>query len=97
MSMPVVTVGHKFRGYCQICGKIVEGKMIEGVENMRIDGQNICVTGSIGKGECGHETKAVGKSEVWKIEGMQVVREGDPVKDVIDGVLIEGSDFVKVD
>lgn len=97
MSLPVVTIGHKFRGYCKICDKIVEGEMITGAADRRIEGKDICVTGSIGRGYCGHTTKAIGLSEVWKIDGLPVVRLGDPVKDVIDGELIEGSDFVTSD
>lgn len=97
MPEPVVTIGHKFRGYCNICDKMVEGEMITGASERRIEGKDICVTGSIGRGYCGHTTKAIGQSEVFFIDGIPVVRLGDPVKDVIDGVLIEGSDFVRAD
>lgn len=98
MSEPVVTVGHKFQGICHACGdKFVTGEMVEGVENRRIEGKDICVTGSKGRGYCGHETKAVGLSEVFFLDGIPVVRLGDPVEGVIDGVLIEGSDFVTSD
>lgn len=97
MPLPVVTIGHKFKGYCKICGNMVEGEMITGAPERRIEGMDICVTGSIGQGYCGHTTKAIGQSEVFFINGIPVVRQGDPVKDVIDGELIEGSDFVRSD
>lgn len=93
-SKGVVTIGHKFRGYCEHCEGEVEGEMITGVENIQIEGKDICTTDSIGQGYCGHTCKAIGKSEVFFIEGLPVVREGDPVTDGIEGVLIEGSDFV---
>lgn len=92
-SMPVCTVGHKFVGICQICGP-TQGVMITGSPERQIEGKEICVTGSIGRGDCGHQCMAVGQSEVFFIDGLPVVRVGDPVTNGIEGELIEGSDFV---
>ena len=71
--------------------------MIEGEEDRTIEGQQICVTGSKGVGDCGHPCESVGQSEVWFINGKPVVRIGDPVTNGIEGVLITGSDFVNSD
>lgn len=55
MSLPVVTVGHKFEGICHLCGDmLVQGEMITGQPDRCIDYKDICVTGSIGLGYCGH-------------------------------------------
>lgn len=98
MPLPVVTIGHKFEGVCHACGDIwVRGEMITGQPDRCIEHKDICVTGSIGRGYCGHTCEAIGKSEVWFIEGIPVVRLGDPVTGNIDGKLIEGSDFVNSD
>ena len=97
MPQPVCTVGHKFAGSCSACGgNYTEGIMVEG-EFATIDDKNICVTGSKGIGNCGHETFAIGQSAVWSINGKPVARVGDPVQGIINGFLIEGSDFVGSD
>lgn len=96
MGAPVCTVGHRFEGYCTVCQTWVGGVMVDG-EFPTIEGMNICVTGSNGIGDCGHPTQSIGLSAVWKIEGKQVVRIGDPVAGVINGQLVTGSDFVTSD
>jgi uncharacterized Zn-binding protein involved in type VI secretion len=71
--------------------------MITGEPDRCIEGKDICVTGSIGQGDCGHTCTSVGQSEVWFIEGKPVARVGDPVTGDIEGELITGSDFVNSD
>lgn len=98
MPLPVVTVGHRFEGVCHACGDVpVMGEMITGQTDRCIEQKEICVTGSIGRGSCGHSCNAIGQSEVWFIDGLPVARLGDPVAGDIDGKLIEGSDFVNSD
>ncbi len=94
---PVVTIGHAFEGYCKACKGMVRGKMIGGASDRCIEGKDICVSGSPGRGDCGHSCVAQGQSEVWFIDGLPVVRKGDPVTGGIEGSLIEGSDFVNSD
>lgn len=94
---PVTTVGCAFEGYCNACSKMVRGKMIAGASERSIEGKDICVDGSPGRGDCGHSCVAVGGSAVWKIDGLPVVRKGDRVTGGIDGLIIEGSDFVNSD
>lgn len=96
MTSPVCTVGSRFVGYCRHCSSTVGGTMVDG-EFATIEGQNICVTGSIGRGDCGHSCVAVGQSAIWKIEGKEVARVGDPVTGDIEGKLTTGSDFVTSD
>ena len=94
MSLPVATVGHRFEGFCRECGARVGGTLVSG-EFPTIEGRNICVTGSRGRGDCGHGCTVVGRSAVWRIEGKPVARVGDPVTDgSIEGHIITGSDFV---
>lgn len=91
MPSPVCAVGSKFQGHCSACdGSWVEGEIVEG-EFVTIDGKNICVTGSLGRGYCGHETRAVGQSAVWRVNGKQVARVGDPVQGTITGTLTQGT------
>lgn len=98
MSEPICTVGHQFRGTCSACdGATVTGTMITGEEKACINGQPICVTGSIGQGTCGHTTQAVGQSQVFFINGKAVARVGDPVQGTITGTLITGEDNAKAD
>ena len=97
MRAPVVTVGHRFRGICRQCRMEVEGTMVEGEAGRTIEGKEICVTGSRGVGDCGHECISIGRSEVWRINGKPVARVGDPVTDGIDGELITGWDFVQAE
>lgn len=98
MPLPVVTIGHRFEGICHPCGDIiVQGEMVTGEPQRCIEGKDICVTGSIGVGSCGHICESIGQSEVFFIEGLPVVRLGDPVTGDIEGKLIEGSDFVNSD
>ena len=98
MPLPVCTVGHRFHGVCHACDDSeVDGMMITGSPVRRIDGLEICVTGSIGVGDCGHMCYSIGQSSVFSIDGMPVVRIGDPVTGDIDGMLITGSDYVRSD
>lgn len=98
MGLPIVTVGHKFEGICLACGgRLVQGEMITGASERQIEGKDICVTGSIGLGYCGHTCEAIGKSEVFFLDNMPVVRLGDPVTGNIEGKLIEGWDFATSD
>ena len=71
----------------------VQGTMMTG-EFPRIEDRNVCVTGSLGRGDCGHSCTSVGRSQVLFIEGKPVVRVGDPVTGEIEGRLVTGSDFV---
>ena len=98
MPLPVVHVGCEFEGQCLICdgSPIVRGKMIDG-EFATIDGNPICVTGSIGLSNCGHMCYSVGQSVVWYINSKPVVRIGDPVQGDIIGKLVTGSDYVNSD
>ena len=98
MPIPVCTVGHRFTGVCHACGDVViGGTMITGEPRRTIDGMDICVTGSLGMGDCGHICQAIGQSVVWDIDGKPVVRIGDPVTGLIDGQLVTGSDYVTSD
>lgn len=91
MSEPICTVDSEFIGHCSACdGAEVHGYMIDG-EFPTIDGKNICVTGSVGQGTCGHTCTAVGQSQVFRINGKQVARVGDPVTGTIVGTLVTGS------
>ena len=93
MPQPVCCVGDRFEGYCLSCGHTVQGTMITG-EFPSIEDRNVCVTGSAGRGDCGHTCTSVGQSQVLFIEGKAVVRVGDPVTGGIEGEMITGSDFV---
>ncbi len=98
MALPIVTVGHKFEGICLACGgSLVQGEMITGAIDKQIEGKDICTTGSIGLGYCGHTCEAIGKSEVFFLDNLPVVRLGDPVTGNIEGKLIEGWDFATSD
>ena len=97
MPLPVCTVGHRFIGYCQTCNREVGGVMVTGEPQRTIDGMCICVTGSIGVGDCGHQCRSIGQSVVWDIDGKPVVRIGDMVTDGIEGILVTGSDYVRSD
>lgn len=97
MPIPVCTIGHRFRGYCKICETTVEGTMVTGAPDRRIEGMDICITGSEGIGDCGHHCISIGQSQVFYIDHIPVVRIGDPVTGDIEGVLITGSDFVNSD
>ena len=97
MPLPVCTIGHRFRGYCKECDAIVEGTMITGSPDRMIEHMDICVTGSIGQGDCGHTCYSIGQSVVWFIDDLPVVRIGDPVAGTIEGELITGWDFVTSD
>ena len=97
MGSPVACVGHRFHGRCSACdNREVEGTLVTG-EFVTIEGKNICVTGSEGRGDCGHTCTVVGQSAVLKIEGKQVARVGDPVIGTITGTIITGSDFITSD
>ena len=85
-----------FKGQCRSCGTEVVGYMVSG-EFPLIEGKNVCVTGSEGRGSCGHSCTAIGQSQVLFIEGKPVARVGDPVTGEIEGQLITGSDFVNSD
>lgn len=91
----VATVGCRFRGRCDSCGDNVDGTLITG-EFATIEGKNICVVGSKGVGDCGHNTYVVSGSTVWSIEGKPVARVGDRVNGIIDGTIITG-EFVLAD
>lgn len=93
MPQPVCCVGDRFEGYCLSCGHTVQGTMLTG-EFPRIEDKNVCVTGSLGRGNCGHTCTSVGQSQVLFIEGKAVVRVGDPVTGGIEGRMITGSNFV---
>ena len=93
MPQTVCCVGDRFEGYCLSCGHTVQGTMLTG-EFPRIEDKNVCVTGSLGRGDCGHTCTSVGQSQVLFIEGKAVVRVGDPVTGGIEGRMITGSDFV---
>lgn len=93
MPQPVCCIGDRFEGYCLSCGHTVQGTMLTG-EFPRIEDKNVCVTGSLGRGDCGHTCTSVGQSQVLLIEGKAVVRVGDPVTGGIEGRMITGSDFV---
>ena len=98
MPSPVCTVGSKFEGICYACdGNYVQGEMISGSPDRCIEGKEICVTGSVGMGYCGHMCHAVGGSSVFFIDSLPVARVGDAVEGDIVGHLIEGSDFVNSD
>lgn len=98
MSLPIVTVGHKFEGICHVCGdRLVQGEMITGAVSRQIEGRDICITGSIGLGYCGHTCEAIGMSQVFYLDHLPVVRIGDPVTGNIDGKLIEGWEFATSD
>lgn len=97
MSSPVACVGHRFTGVCHACDNhTVSGTLISG-EFVTIDGKNVCVTGSQGKGDCGHTCTVIGGSTVWTIEGKAVARVGDSVTGTIEGTIISGSDTVSSD
>ncbi len=93
MPQPVCCIGDRFEGYCLSCGHTVQGTMLTG-EFPRIEDKNVCVTGSLGRGNCGHTCTSVGQSQVLFIEGKAVVRVGDPVTGGIEGRMITGSNFV---
>ena len=93
--LPVACVGDSFSGYCSACEQTVQGIMVEG-EFVSIEGKNICVTGSMGRGNCGHTCAAQGSSFVT-IQGKSVVRVGDAVTGTITGTIISGSDFCSWD
>lgn len=93
MPLPVCCVGDRFEGFCRVCDHTVQGTMMTG-EFPRIEDRNVCVTGSLGRGDCGHTCTSVGRSQVLFIEGKPVVRVGDPVTGEIEGRLVTGSDFV---
>lgn len=91
MGEQICCVGDQFEGVCSACdGATVTGTMTTG-EYATIDGNAICVTGSVGTGSCGHTCTAVGQSEVFTINGQPVVRVGDPVEGTIVGKLTTGS------
>ena len=92
--LPVACVGDSFSGYCSACEQTVQGIMVEG-EFVSIEGKNICVTGSMGRGNCGHTCTAQGTSVVT-IQGNSVVRVGDAVTGTITGTIISGSDFCRI-
>lgn len=96
MSRPVATVGSRFEGYCSACAARVGGLLVEG-SFMTIEGRAVCVSGSAGRGDCGHACAAVGQSAVWSIEGKPVARAGDPVAGVIEGHIVSGCDWVAAD
>ena len=97
MASRVARTGDSFAGRCSACdGKWVTGTLETG-EFVTIDGRNICVTGSIGRGRCGHTCTVQGQSAVWRIEGKQVARVGDPVTGTITGTITSGCDFVETD
>ena len=93
MPQPVCCVGDRFEGYCLSCGHTVQGTIITG-EFPCIEYKNVCVTGSLGRGDYGHTCTSVGQSQVLFIEGKAVVRVGDPVTGGIEGRMITGSNFV---
>ena len=97
MSLPVATVGCRFEGVCGDCNALVRGVLVSGAFVATIEGKNVCVTGSRGRGDCGHFCAVVGQSAVWLIEGKPVARVGDPVTGGIEGRIINGSDFVFAD
>lgn len=92
-AQPIACIGDTFKGICEACGEEVTGTLTTG-EFIRIDGHNICVTGSVGIGSCGHSCRVVGQSTVMQIEGKNVARLGDPVTDGIDGIITSGSDLM---
>lgn len=97
MPSPVARIGDTFEGRCSACdGHHVTGTLETG-EFVTIEGRNICVTGSIGRGSCGHTCIVQGQSAVWSIEGKQVARVGDPVTGTITGTITSGCDFVETD
>ena len=71
--------------------------MVTGAPDRMIEGMDICVTGSVGLGDCGHTCTSIGQSVVFFIDDIPVVRMGDPVTGTIEGHLITGSDFVNSD
>ena len=98
MSEPICTVGFEFEGVCSACdGAVVKGTMITGEDKACINGKPICVTGSIGKGTCGHTCTAVGMSQTLMINGKKVARVGDPVEGTIVGKIITGENNAKAD
>lgn len=98
MSEPICTVDFEFEGSCSACdGSWVRGKMITGEDKVRINGKPVCVTGSIGRGNCGHTCEAVGQSQVLMINGKKVARVGDPVRGTINGKIITGENNAKAD
>lgn len=96
MSKPVATVGSRFEGFCSACRSQVGGSLVTG-SFVAVEGRPVCVTGSSGRGDCGHPCTAVGLSAVWSIGGKAVARAGDPVTGVIEGRITTGSDFVATD
>lgn len=97
MSEKIACIGHEFAGVCHACDDLtVHGVLVTG-EFATIEGQNICVTGSEGVGNCGHRCTVIGKSQVFFINGIPVARVGDPVTGDIDGVIITGCDYAFAD
>lgn len=91
MGAPIATVGCRFEGSCSACdGAWVGGTLISGEPNTSINGNAICATGSIGRGDCGHSTTVVGQSAVVQINGHTLARVGDPVQGTINGRITTG-------
>ena len=96
MGAPVACVGDSFSGYCRVCKRNVTGTLVSG-EFVTIEDKNICVTGSEGRGSCGHSCTVIGQSTVLTIENKPVARVGDPVTGDIEGTITSGSDFITAD
>lgn len=98
MPSPIACTGDVFTGNCSghkghpsVTGVIVTGEFVT------IEGQNIAVTGSVGVGGCGHTCTVIGLSDIFRINGIQVARAGDPVVGTITGTIVTGSDFCTSD
>lgn len=91
MGAPIATVGCRFEGSCSACdGAWVGGTLISGEPNTSINGNAICATGSIGRGDCGHTCTVVGQSAIVSINGHTLARVGDPVTGTINGRITTG-------
>jgi uncharacterized Zn-binding protein involved in type VI secretion len=92
----VARVGDSCTLSCQVHGT-VSGPFFEGVGNATADGLNIVLVGHRGTASCGHTYRATSGSTIASINGIPLVRVGDPVQ-FIDvsgtGVVVTGSPVV---
>lgn len=98
MGSPIACTTDVFVGNCSghdghpsVTGVIVTGEFVT------IDGNNVAVTGSVGIGGCGHSCTVIGLSKVFRINGAEVARVGDPVVGTITGTIVSGADYCKTD
>lgn len=89
MGQRVARIGDQVTAVCSVHGQVT-GTFNQGSNVGVADGLGICLVGHTGLLTCGHGFQATAGSHIMDVQGVPVVRVGDPVI-VINGATGDGT------